>query len=165
MSKAMKYDDFIAKHGQTAARNLEQQQNQNQEFEIASYHSVTPQECVNFKVQTDNIYDENIISYAANGEALAEKSYVIFQVTATSNAYYADGNGQDSWIAPLGDFMEAMVMYKAAERESYCEQCQKSVDYCYPQQDGEFFSFFVSWARVVFLVCIYIIYISSQTNR
>ena len=137
MSKAMKYDDFIAKHGQTAARNLEQQ-NENQEFEISSYHSVTPQECVNFKVQTDNIYDENIISYAANGEALAEKSYVIFQVTATSNAYYADGNGQDSWIAPLGDFMQAMVQYKSAQRESYCEQCQKSVDYCYPQQDGEF---------------------------
>ena len=54
MSKAMKYDDFIAKHGQTAARNLEQQE----EFQISSYHSITPQECLNFKVQTDNIYNE-----------------------------------------------------------------------------------------------------------
>lgn len=165
MSKAMKYDDFIAKHGQTAARNLEQQQNQNQEFEIASYHSVTPQECVNFKVQTDNIYDENIISYAANGEALAEKSYVIFKVTATANAYYEDGNGQDSWIAPLGDFMEAMVMYKSAERESYCEQCQKSVDYCYPQQDGEFFSIFVVVFELELFFSLQIYYIYFLSNQ
>lgn len=96
MSKAMKYDDFIAKHGQTAARKLEENNGEQQEFEISSYHSINPQECVNFKVQTDNIYDENVISYAANGEALAEKSYVIF------HAYYADGNGDSdiSWIAP-----------------------------------------------------------------
>jgi hypothetical protein len=136
MSKAMKYEDFIAKHGKTAPRKLE---DGNQEFQISSYHTINPQECVNFKVQTDNIYDENVISYAADGTAIAEKSYVIFQVTSSATAYYSDGNGQDNWIAPLGDFMEAMVTYKSAQRESYCEQCQKSVDYCYPQQDGKFF--------------------------
>ena len=146
MSKAMKYDDFIAKHGQTAARKLEQNGEQ-QEFQVSSYHTINPQECVNFKVQTDNIYDENVISYAANGEALAEKSYVIFQVVSSANAYYADGNGDSdiSWIAPLGDFMQAMVQYKSAQRESYCEQCQKSVDYCYPQQDGEFTRIFFGY--------------------
>lgn len=132
MSKAMKYNDFVAKNGRTG-RKLEQ----DADFEISSYHSITPQSCVNFAVQTDNIYDEDIISYAASGDAVAETSYVIFQVVKTENAYYADGNDQDSWIAPLGDFMEAMVQYKSAQRENYCEQCQAAQDYCYPQQDEE----------------------------
>ena len=129
MSKAMKYDDFVAKNG----RKLDQE---NAEFEISSENSITPQECVNFAVETEDIYAENIISYAASGQAVAEASYVTFQVTKTSNAYYADGNGEDLWIASLGDFMEAMVQYKSAQRESYCEQCQQAQDFCYPQQDG-----------------------------
>jgi len=136
MAKAMKYDDFIAKNGQkkAAGRKLEGEQ---EEFQVSSYHTINPQECVNFKVQTDNIYEEGVISYAANDEAVAEKSYVIFQVVSSANAYYADGNGDAdiSWIAPLGDFMQAMVQYKSAQRESYCEQCQKSQDYCYPEED------------------------------
>ena len=94
MSKAMKYNDFVAKNGRTG-RKLEQ----DADFEISSYHSITPQSCVNFAVQTDNIYDEDIISYAASGDAVAETSYVIFQVVKTENAYYADGrpgNCQDT---------------------------------------------------------------------
>ena len=134
MSKAMKYNDFVAKNGRTG-RKLDQN-NQDAEFEISSYHSITPQSCLNFAVQTDNIYDEDIISYAASGDAVAETSYVIFQVASTANAYYADGNGQDEWIVALGDFMEAMVQYKSAQRESYCEQCQDAQDYCYPENDG-----------------------------
>jgi hypothetical protein len=160
MSKAMKYDDFVAKNG----RKLEQNdQNQNAEFQISSYHSITPQECVNFAVQTDNIYDENIISYAANGEAVAETSYVTFQVVSSANAYYADGNGQDLWIASLGDFMQAMVQYKSAQRENYCEQCQKAQDYCYPQQDGA--SLFVGSFAFGFLAPLYFYCVFVLFNR
>ena len=152
MSKAMKYNDFVAKNGRTG-RKLEQ----DADFEISSYHSITPQSCVNFAVQTDNIYDEDIISYAASGDAVAETSYVIFQVVSTDKAYYADGNDQDQWIAPLGDFMEAMVQYKSAQRENYCEQCQAAQDYCYPQQDGA--SLFVVRSFVRFRVRLGYIYI------
>lgn len=131
MSKAMRYNDFIAKHGKTT-RKLDQ------EWEITGDYSIVPQECVNFAVQTDNIYDEDVISYAANEEAVAEKSYVIFQVVQSNVAYYEDGSSDTSlsWIASLGDFMEAMVMYKSAVKENYCEQCQQAEDYCYYQKNG-----------------------------
>ena len=154
MSKAMKYNDFVAKNGRTG-RKLEQ----DADFEISSYHSITPQSCVNFAVQTDNIYDEDIISYAASGDAVAETSYVIFQVVKTENAYYADGNDQDSWIAPLGDFMEAMVQYKSAQRENYCEQCQDAQDYCYPEQDGASLSFVRSFSGSLGYIYIYHVFV------
>ena len=127
MSKAMKYDDFVAKNG----RKLEQN-DQNAEFQISSYHTITPQECVNFQVESEDVYDEDIIAMAAQGDALPEASYVIFQVVSTASAYYEDGSSDSSisWIAPLGEYMEASVTYKYNMKADFCEQCQRNEEYC-----------------------------------
>ena len=134
MSKAMKYSDFVAKHAKNMpGRKLD-------EWEISGDYTIQPQECINFMVQTENIYDEDIISYAADGKAIGEKSYVTFNVVDSSSAYYEDGADDSSllWIAPLGDFMAALSQYKAAYIEDFCEQCERAEDYCgYGDQQRE----------------------------
>jgi len=125
MKNSMKYSEFKKKNkmDKGVSRKLD-------EFEITGKYSIIPQDCLSFKVDAEDMYDEDIVAFSANGQAWGEKSYMIFQVVETENAYYEDGSDDGLYICELNEFMAAAGAYKFAIKEAYCEQCNEFEDYC-----------------------------------
>ena len=110
-------------------RKLEQNYN-NYQFEITGDYSVRFDSCFSLTVQSDELFDDNIINYATEGSVVAQKSYVLFNVCETKNCYYYGDDASMTFITDIGTFFSAFADYLPNQQAEYCEGCQQNDGYC-----------------------------------
>ena len=129
------YDDHTK--ARLAQRKLDQ--GDDGEFEIDGSYSVSFNECLNVKIENENLLDDELLYYAKNEMVLATKSYIIFSICETDNCYYDEEDMSLTFVTDLPSFVGAFIEYLPNQAESYCNGCQENEDYCMGnmQQDGE----------------------------
>lgn len=122
-----------AKPYNAAARKLE-----DQEWQINGMYSVQFNSCFSMTVSDEDLFDENIINYASQGDVVAEKSYILFSVCYTSECYYQAENEKMTFITDIPSFFQAFADFLPNQVENYCEGCQQNYDYCSGQLAYEY---------------------------
>jgi hypothetical protein len=121
-----------AKPHSAAARKLD-----DEEWEINGNYSVQFDSCLSLKVQDEDLYSEDFISYAQNGLVTAEKSYITFNVCYTSDCYYQADDAKLTFITDISTFFEAFANFLPNQVEAYCQGCEDNEDYCLGNLDEE----------------------------
>lgn len=88
-------------------------------------------------VQSDDLMeDANLIAMAANGDLVADKDYIIFNVCETQYCSYYAEDEKMSFIAEVGTYFQAISQYLPNKVQEYCEACEDNYDYCYAKSTG-----------------------------
>ncbi|CAJ1937169.1 unnamed protein product [Cylindrotheca closterium] len=109
-----------------AKRKLDQEE----EWEINGYYSVEFDTCISLETGNDNLFDDEIIAYAANGQVKSERSYITFTVCESSNCYYLSDDEKLTFITDVGTYFTALAEYLPNQVKNYCEGCEENYDYC-----------------------------------
>ena len=99
------------------------------EFEITGEYSIQFNHCISLKAEAEDedlMFGEDTIAYTANGQILAEKSYVLFNVCQTEYCYYE--SEEMMYMVDLETYMGSLLEIKQQAKENYCEACD--YDYC-----------------------------------
>mmetsp|Transcript_10741 Transcript_10741/g.14218 ORF Transcript_10741/g.14218 Transcript_10741/m.14218 type:complete len:505 (-) Transcript_10741:135-1649(-) len=105
----------------------------NAEFAISGYDVIKFNDCLSLTWQNEDALDDSLYSLTASGIVTPQTSYAVFQIL---NAYNMNGS-DDLWMLPLADWVEATASSEQQEQEEYCNACEESYDYCYPEDDAE----------------------------
>jgi hypothetical protein len=131
----------LLKNAKPYDRKTKRKLDEEEAWEINGYYSIQYDTCLNLKVESEDLIDEDYINYAANGQLVATKSYILFDVCATMNCYYDGDDSKMSFIVDIPSFFEAFVEYLPNQVEEYCKGCEENEDYCLgnldAQQDGD----------------------------
>lgn len=100
------------------------------EFEITSEYDIMFNSCLNFKVENENMFDENFkfTDEVQSGELDSMKSYVIFSICDADMCYYKPED--KIYATTLEDWVESTVGYYEQKRERFCQQCEQFQEYC-----------------------------------
>jgi hypothetical protein len=117
------------------ARKLDEQAEQ---WELTGTHSIQFDSCFSLTIQdNDMLNDENLLAYAKNGDIIAEKSYILFNVCETQYCYYQSDNEKMQFIVDTATFVQALADFIPNQQEQYCQACEENVDYCMPEDDAD----------------------------
>jgi len=111
-------------YGDTA-RKLEEQ-----EWEINGEYSIQFNSCLSLTIADEDLLDEGIIYYAAQGQVVAQKSYILFDVCYSEDCYYQADDSKMTFVTDIGTFFEAFADFLPNQVEQYCEGCQENEGYC-----------------------------------
>mmetsp|Transcript_26134 Transcript_26134/g.63726 ORF Transcript_26134/g.63726 Transcript_26134/m.63726 type:complete len:508 (-) Transcript_26134:106-1629(-) len=109
-----------------AKRKLDQEE----EWEINGYYSVEFDTCLSLETGNENLFDDDIIAYAANGLVKSERSYITFTVCESNNCYYLSDDEKLTFITDVGTYFTALAEYLPNQVKDYCEGCEENYDYC-----------------------------------
>lgn len=100
------------------------------EFEITGDYDIMFNSCLNFKVENENMFDENFkfTDEVQSGELHSFKSYVIFSICDAGMCYYKPED--KIYATTLEDWVESTVDYYAEKKERFCKQCEQFQEYC-----------------------------------
>jgi hypothetical protein len=117
-----------------AKRVLEEDQG----FEITGKYSIQFNSCTSMTVQSDDLMeDANLIAMASNGDLIADKDYILFNVCETDMCAYYGDDQKMTFIAEVGTYFQAISQYLPNKVNEYCEACEANYDYCYAQSIGQ----------------------------
>jgi len=116
-----------------AKRKLDQEE----EWEINGYYSVEFDNCISLETGNENLFDDEIIAYAANGLVKSETSYITFTVCESSNCYYLSDDEKLTFITDVGTYFTALAEYLPNQVKDYCEGCEDNYDYCSGNLEAE----------------------------
>jgi len=120
-------------YNQAARRKLDEED----AFEITGKYSIQFNSCTSMTVQSDDLMaDENLIAMAANGDLIADKDYILFNVCETEYCSYYAEEDKMTFIAEVGTYFEAISQYLPNKVQEYCEACEENYDYCYAKSTG-----------------------------
>lgn len=122
-----------AKPYNAAARKLDEE-----EWQINGMYSVQFNSCFSMTVEDENMFDEYIINYAAQGDVVNEKSFILFSVCYTSDCYYQADEEKMTFITDIPSFFQAFADFLPNQVEQYCEGCQENEDYCSGELQAEY---------------------------
>jgi len=109
-----------------AKRKLDQEE----EWEINGYYSVEFDACISLETGNENLFDDEIIAYAANGLVRSERSYITFTVCESSLCNYVSDDQKMTFITDVGTYFTALAEYLPNQVKDYCEGCEQNYDYC-----------------------------------
>lgn len=118
-----------AKPYSNAARKMEEEE---EEFEINGLYSVQFDSCLSMTVQNDEMFDDesNLIQYAAEGQLINSKSFILFSICYSSDCYYQSQDQKLTYITDIATYFQAFADFLPNQVESYCEGCKENEDYC-----------------------------------
>lgn len=108
-----------------AKRMLEENQ-----WEINGYYSIEFDACISLITGNEDLFDEDLVAYAANGLVKSERSYITFTVC---ESYYCSNQSDDekmTFITDVGTYFTALAEYLPNQVRDYCEGCEENYDYC-----------------------------------
>uniref|UniRef100_A0A7S3DVQ7 Uncharacterized protein n=1 Tax=Entomoneis paludosa TaxID=265537 RepID=A0A7S3DVQ7_9STRA len=108
-----------------------------EEWQISGDNVIVFNDCLSLTWQNQDALEEDLYDATAAGEVVPQSSFAIFQVLNKNNAYYQSGSDQELWMLPIADWIQATALSDKEEEEAYCEACEKSYDYCYPEEEEE----------------------------
>lgn len=111
------------------SRHLQEQNN-----EIDGSYNLKFSQCVDIKTLDENLFGNDMISYAQAGQVVSSRSYVLFHVCQGSNCYYESED--DLYIVDLATYMKNVAVFHASKRRNYCNACNQFADSCNADLDG-----------------------------
>jgi hypothetical protein len=99
--------------------------------QLTPYNTLKFNRCLSLRTEPEEnsvLFDNYLFSYTKNGKAVAQQSYVLFNVCGSDNCY--QGDESNLYMVPLADYLSALVGYMPAERNAYCQMCEQAQDYC-----------------------------------
>jgi hypothetical protein len=106
-----------------------------EEQEITSDYSVSFNTCLHIKVNDENLYADDYVDYVKAGQVEAVKSMVVFDVCKTEYCEYESDSNLHS--IDLATWVGSLVEAPVNKKESYCEACRESDEYCNPEEEEE----------------------------
>ena len=119
-----------AKPYSSGAKRMLDQQQQGNYFQITGDYSVGFDSCFSLTVEDEDLFNDDMLYYAKEGQVIAQKSYVLFNVCYTEDCYYEEDDSKMTFITDIGTFFQAFADYLPNQVESYCEGCQQNMEYC-----------------------------------
>jgi len=116
-----------------AKRKLDEEE----EWEINGYYSVEFDACLSLETGNENLFDDEIIAYAANGLVKSEQSYITFTVCESNNCYYQSDDEKLTFITDVATYFNALAEYLPNQVAEYCEGCEDNYDYCSGNLEAE----------------------------
>jgi len=111
------------------SRHLQEQNN-----EIDGSYNLKFSQCVDIKTLDENLFGNDMISYAQAGQVVSSRSFVLFHVCQGSNCYYESED--DLYIVDLATYMKNVAVFHASKRRNYCNACNQFADSCNADVDG-----------------------------
>jgi hypothetical protein len=108
-----------------AKRRMEEE-----EWEINGYYSVEFDTCLSLKTANEDLFEDELVSYAANGLVTSATSYILFTVCETSSCYYQSSSQKMTFITDIATYFQALSEYLPNQVQQYCEGCEQNEDYC-----------------------------------
>jgi len=111
-------------------RRMEENDAEEEAFEISGDYTIQFNTCLSLKMESEDLFDENIIDLAANDVVIAEKSLILFNVCETQYCAYEEGDAANTYVVDIATFIQALAEYLPAQRNDYCEACEENYEYC-----------------------------------
>jgi hypothetical protein len=100
------------------------------QWEINGNYSVEFDACISLITGNEDLFDDDMVYYAANGLVKSERSYITFTVCESSNCYYQSDDEKMTFITDVATYFSALAEYLPNQVASYCEGCEDNYDYC-----------------------------------
>ena len=96
-------------------------------------YSLKFSQCVDVKTANEDLFDEDIVQYAQEGQVVSSSSYVLFHVCQGETCDYDAEN--DIYMVDLATYLTNIAMYHSNKRADYCEACNEFEETCNPEQE------------------------------
>ena len=99
------------------------------DFKIDGTYSIKFSQCVDLKLRSDDLFNDDTIGYTKAGQMISTKSYVLFHVCQGDECCYESDD--DLYFVDLPTYVMNMATYHATAKTSYCEACDTYyADFC-----------------------------------
>jgi hypothetical protein len=122
-------------YGAASTRKLED--GEAEEWQINGLYSIQFNTCLTLTIQDEDLFGEDYIYYAKQGQLAAQSSYILFDVCYTEDCYYQADDAKMTYITDIASFFAAFSDFLPNQVEEYCNACQENEDYCYGNLDAQ----------------------------
>eukprot|EP00980_Cylindrotheca_fusiformis_P006135 scaffold1319_cov126-Cylindrotheca_fusiformis.AAC.24 len=107
------------------------------EWEINGDYSVEFEACVSLVTGNEDLFEEDIVNYAANGLVKSERSYITFTVCKSNYCSSQSDDEKMTFITDVATYFMALAEYLPNQVRQYCEGCEENEDYCLGNYNGD----------------------------